>query len=271
MSATASSSSSSANDGDDAKLIADGKQFAVNKKLRKRKPRKGGDVVDIEQGSEASMESEHVHSVYSAIASHFSETRYKPWPMVVEFLERHVPAHGCVADVGCGNGKYLGVLPANRAFVLGSDRCAELCQIAGRRGHEALVGDSLTLPFRDGAFDAAISIAVLHHFASVERRLRAVDELLRIVKPGGYVLVTAWAFEQSSRVFEQQDTLVPWHLRTASSGNTDVGLYHRFYHVYKQGELDQLFLQAEPTVDIVNSQFDNDNWYVAVQKSQNSE
>lgn len=28
----------------------------------------------------------HVHQVYEEIAQHFSHTRYKPWPVVEEFL-----------------------------------------------------------------------------------------------------------------------------------------------------------------------------------------
>jgi SAM-dependent methyltransferase len=44
--------------------------------------------------------------------------------------------------------------------------------------------------------DVAISIAVVHHFSSEDRRLQAIQELFRIVRPGGKVLVTVWALEQ---------------------------------------------------------------------------
>lgn len=44
-------------------------------------------------------ETEHVHKVYSQIASHFSDTRYKPWPKIAEFLES-LPVGSIVADVG---------------------------------------------------------------------------------------------------------------------------------------------------------------------------
>ena len=46
-----------------------------------------------------SMERDHVHSVYSQIAPHFSDTRYKPWPRVEEFL-RSQPPGSLIADVG---------------------------------------------------------------------------------------------------------------------------------------------------------------------------
>lgn len=52
------------------------------------------------------FEEEHVHGVYNTISSHFSHTRYKPWPKVVEFLES-LQDGSWVADVGCGNGAYV--------------------------------------------------------------------------------------------------------------------------------------------------------------------
>lgn len=51
-------------------------------------------------------EAENVHNVYSSIASHFSATRYKPWPLVTFFLAT-LPPGSIGIDVGCGNGKYL--------------------------------------------------------------------------------------------------------------------------------------------------------------------
>lgn len=44
-------------------------------------------------------EKEHVHEIYSQIATHFSDTRYKPWPKIAEFLES-LPDGSIVADVG---------------------------------------------------------------------------------------------------------------------------------------------------------------------------
>lgn len=49
-----------------------------------------------------------LNSVYEAIASHFSDTRYKPWPLIPAFLAS-LPSGSVGADLGCGNGKYLGV------------------------------------------------------------------------------------------------------------------------------------------------------------------
>ncbi|KAF9438656.1 tRNA methyltransferase, has a role in tRNA modification [Entomortierella beljakovae] len=141
-------------------------------------------------------EIEYVHNVYQAIAPHFSATRYKPWPVVQEFLET-MPSGYVGADVGCGNGKYIGVNP--KLFMVGSDRSSNLISICGERGHEAM--------------DFAISIAVIHHFISPERRVAAIEEILRVVRVGGKVLIFVWALEQSgNRDFDKdvQDVFVPW-------------------------------------------------------------
>ena len=45
------------------------------------------------------VEREHVHSVYSQIAPHFSDTRFKPWPRIAQFLKEQ-PVGSIIADVG---------------------------------------------------------------------------------------------------------------------------------------------------------------------------
>ncbi len=52
------------------------------------------------------LEQEHVHKVYNEIAHTFSDSRYRPWPRVAEFL-RTFSSGSFVLDIGCGNGKYL--------------------------------------------------------------------------------------------------------------------------------------------------------------------
>ncbi|KAF9898380.1 tRNA methyltransferase, has a role in tRNA modification [Lobosporangium transversale] len=155
-------------------------------------------------------EQEYVHNVYQVIAPHFSATRYKPWPVVEEFL-MNMPAGSVGADVGCGNGKYIGVNPS--LFMIGSDRSSNLISICSERGHEAMVCDGLALPYRPQFFDFAISIAVIHHFITPERRINAIEEILRVVRVGAKVLIFVWALEQSGkRDFDKnvQDVFVPW-------------------------------------------------------------
>jgi alkylated DNA repair protein alkB family protein 8 len=142
------------------------------------------------------IEKKYVHSVYDAIAPHFSSTRFAKWPKVSTFLNS-LSLGSLVLDAGCGNGKYLGLNPD--CFFIGSDISVPLIGICADRGHEVLVADAVILPYRTGYGDAAISIAVLHHLSTEDRRKKAIDELIRVVKKGGLVLITVWAVEQEDK------------------------------------------------------------------------
>ncbi|KJZ75062.1 hypothetical protein HIM_05548 [Hirsutella minnesotensis 3608] len=189
-------------------------------------------------------EDAHVHAVYEAIAPHFSSTRHKPWPLVADFLLAQRP--GSVGlDVGCGNGKYLSV---NRSVhLLGSDRSASLVRLA-----------------RDDAADFLISVAVVHHLSTRQRRQDAIAALLRCLRPraDARALIYVWALEQgaSRRGWDegcQQDTLVPWVMRSKGAPEAT---YQRYYHLYKKGELEEDVCAAGGKV--VESGYEKDNWWV---------
>jgi tRNA (uracil-5-)-methyltransferase TRM9 len=145
-------------------------------------------------------EQANVHAVYESIASHFSDTRYKPWPLIPAFLDS-LPIGSVGADVGCGNGKYLAsynILAESeeaRILTLGVDRSSNLIDIArdnfassprstgSRRRNEVCVGDALCTNYRSGCFDFAISIATIHHMSTFERRSKAVQEMIRLISP----------------------------------------------------------------------------------------
>ncbi|KAF4763912.1 hypothetical protein HAV15_001220 [Penicillium sp. str.  len=200
-------------------------------------------------------EQQNVHEVYQEIAQHFSATRYKPWPIVERFLTGLAP--GAVGlDVGCGNGKNLMV---NRdVFIIASDRSENLARIAlQHQPHSTVVADILDLPHRDATFDFAISIAVVHHLSTPARRVQAVAEILRTVKhgsetqEGGKILIYAWALEQknSRRGWDkgdEQDRMVPW-------------TFHRYYHLYAEGELERDIGNAGGRV--LESGYEKDNWW----------
>lgn len=195
-----------------------------------------------------------VHDMYNTIGDHFSSTRHTPWPAVAKFING-LPPGTLLADVGCGNGRYLGLNPS--VFKLGSDRSDALTRICGEKRFEAMTADALKLPLRSNAFDVAMCIAVIHHLSTVERRIECVRELVRILRVGGVGLIYVWALEQEDRSFGQPDLFVPWHLPTDAkstkgsasaaiqvehqavteeSTQSDAGKYRvlrRFYHVFR--------------------------------------
>ncbi|XP_076002503.1 putative tRNA methyltransferase 9B [Genypterus blacodes] len=162
------------------------------------------------------LERDHVHSVYDKIAPYFNDSRYKAWPKVRQFL-LDLPQGSIVADVGCGNGKYLNI--NQEVFKLGCDVCRPLVDAAWSQGHEVQMCDGLYLPYRDGCFDAVLSIAVIHHLSTKERRIRAIKEMARTLRVGGCIMIYVWAMEQKRRKFEKQDIFVPWNPNPRSTGD----------------------------------------------------
>ncbi|KZP01152.1 S-adenosyl-L-methionine-dependent methyltransferase [Calocera viscosa TUFC12733] len=243
-------------------------------------------------------ESTYVHAVYDNIADHFSQTRYKPWPIIAAFLASLAP--GSVGlDSGCGNGKYLPLDQEGKIMLLGMDRSIGLlahAQRAGGKGREVVRGDAMRVCWRPEAFDFAISIATIHHLSTPERRQQAIEALLRSVSSThGRVLIYVWATEQdelSKRTVPDdperagkkvQDVFVPWQ-KTAVKGKGKEGesgkqeVHQRYYHMFEKGELRGLVEQAGkslglqvlegaegaamPGLQIVQEGWERSNWYV---------
>ncbi|OHF00404.1 tRNA (Uracil-5-)-methyltransferase TRM9 [Colletotrichum orchidophilum] len=302
-----------------------------------------GEDGDNDDDAAAAYESRHVHTVYEAIAPHFSSTRYKPWPLVAAFL-LSLPPGSVGLDAGCGNGKYIGVNPS--LFIVASDRSANLVSLArsyqpphfdaaasasskkknknssdknSKKATDAsaseppapvapapapapappknqvLVADSLSLPYRNSAFDFAISIAVIHHMSTRERRRAAVAALLSAVRPGsGKVLIMVWALEQgnSRRGWDAgaaQDQLVSWVTKGKKEKKPEQGAqdqeqaqtqmqaqaqaagpaepaesvrdetFQRYYHLYREGELEEDVVHVGGRV--LESGYERDNWW----------
>lgn len=158
--------------------------------------------------------------VYDAVARDWHGTRYKAWPRVHDFVSCQ-PNMSLVADLGCGNGKMLPACHAAGHFAIGCDFSVELIRICALQLRmQAQVADVTMLPYRSGVFDAALSIAVLHHISTLDRRQLLVAETIRVLRPGGQALFYAWAKEQESgrsgHVFPSQDVFVPFHQRLAA-------------------------------------------------------
>jgi len=110
---------------------------------------------------------------------------------------RVLPARPEVVDVGCGRGRFLRLIAglAPEARLTGVDVSpAMLAQlpVEVRRCR----GSLLRIPAADAAFDAAMAVESLEHSLWPQR---AVNELCRIVRPGGRILIIDKHREKQSR------------------------------------------------------------------------
>jgi ubiquinone/menaquinone biosynthesis C-methylase UbiE len=108
-------------------------------------------------------------------------------------------------DLGCGRGAVLieaaRRLPTGHAVGVdlwsGKDQSgnrpeatlanAAAAGVADRVG--VRTADMTALPFADGSFDVVTSALAIHNIPSPEGRYRAVDEAMRVLRPGGQLLV----------------------------------------------------------------------------------
>lgn len=98
-----------------------------------------------------------------------------------------LPARPAVLDVGCGEGYYLGSLAREREMEAhGVDLSVPAIDLAARRWPAVswwVVNADRALPFMDGSFDLALSIAARRPAAELRRVLKLEGRLL-VVVPG---------------------------------------------------------------------------------------
>jgi len=147
---------------------------------------------------------------------------------------------GRLLNVGCAHGPDF--LPFKDDFELyGVDFSAGMLKFAEKYSQkfgfsvELKRADVRKLPHPDESFDWAISVATYHHLGGGEHR-EALQELKRVLKPGGEAFITVWNRWQPRFCFKPKEVKVPWRQK----GKT---LYRRYY-LFSYAELERLAKEA---------------------------
>jgi ubiquinone/menaquinone biosynthesis C-methylase UbiE len=204
-----------------------------------------------------------VRETYDRIGTHFAKTRANPWPEVEEFLADRSGEVGL--DVGCGNGRHTEVLAACCDRTVGLDVSRELLTVAADRAgpseengpvFELVQGDAASLPVATDCVDLAVYVATLHHLPTRAGRVASLDELARVLAPGGRALVSAWSTTHDRfDADEGFDTTVDW---TLPGGE----IVDRFYHIYDPDEFRADVVQS--ALDVVSVEVSSGNCYAVV-------
>ena len=126
-----------------------------------------------------------------------------------------------VLDVGCGPGNFTRdfAQAAPDGLVVGIDASETMLAAAVRRGGGGSLayvrGDARALPFGDASFDAVCCFAALY---LIDEPLRAIDEIVRVLAPGGRVALLASC---------NRGPLPPHVLGTITSGLAGVRIFGR--------------------------------------------
>lgn len=131
--------------------------------------------------------------VYNRIADKFSATRRYPWDDF-KLFDQYVNTGDRILDIGCGNGRLAEYLSDKNVDYVGIDSSDKLIDHARQKNPKAKfkVADATTVPFSDNEFNTVFCIATLHHIPSVKLRQKVIQEAFRVVRSGGYLIMTEW-------------------------------------------------------------------------------
>lgn len=174
-------------------------------------------------------------------------------------------------DLGCGNGRLTGFLainlnpkighkktrkntkyinsPDNQANLnyIGIDSSKTLLKIAQKQypQHKFMQGDLLNIPLKDKSVDIICCIRSFHHLPSHELQIKALQEMHRVLKSDGLLIITVWNLWQSQfrkqrlkslgrsiitlGKWNPQGLLIPWGKKAT-----------RFYYAFKPDQLKKL-------------------------------
>ena len=160
-------------------------------------------------------------------------------------------------DSGCGAGALAIALAPLVGEVVGVDASTELLQEARRLAPQNVTfveGDVTALPFPDASFEVAGSMRVLHH---VRRPELAISELVRVVRPGGRVLVVDQLGDVDPLVAMQVDRFErardPSHARYVSDADMR-GFLDANDLVLQRSEVVREQRELEPYLDLVGAE-----------------
>lgn len=131
------------------------------------------------------------------LVHHKTETNYwwfinkRRWAHAL--LNHYAPGSGLVLEAGCGGGLFSSELQAEGRKIISGD----LAPAAARFAHEQGVRKTLAFdagrgwPFRDASVDSTIMLDMLEH---VEHDRACLEEVARVLRPGGIVVLTVPAY-----------------------------------------------------------------------------
>ena len=223
--------------------MTDSERRSNPRQARKRSPRLGSAASSIAR----------VRQYYDATITHetqrLGENVYRrlEHDMTLRTIVRHVPGGARILDVGGGPGTYLEPL-ARRGFDPWLCDLSDANVAAARERATALglsdverrvrQSDATALtPYVRASFDAALALGPFYHLLEETARRRALSEIVRVVKPGGTIVLAVLPRlhplryllrEATTESFDVLDAL-DWDVLLATGRFEDVGFFTDAY------------------------------------------
>ncbi|MGB5260810.1 MAG: methyltransferase domain-containing protein [Gammaproteobacteria bacterium] len=164
-----------------------------------------------------------------------------------------------VLDLGCGTGLLARRLAGQGFAVTGLDISFESLRLMRQSAAfiNAVHGDGAQLPFRDGSFQAVVSLGTWRHFREPQR---VMDEISRILTTEGRLLIGYFPPSLGGAIHQGQAVWQQWLTR----------LYQ--WVVSRRGYIDRTDLSLEPqTLELARGHFDEvrtvtsgESWHLIV-------
>ncbi|OKY78060.1 MAG: SAM-dependent methyltransferase [Candidatus Methanohalarchaeum thermophilum] len=212
-----------------------------------------------------------VQDLYDKISSDFSERRNYPWPEVVDYIENSKKGKNAI-DLGCGNGRHIPHLSQIYETVIGLDISkAMLCEARyklekenlEKQEFELIQGDITYIPFKDEVFDCIINIATFHHLPTTKDRIKALNEMFRVLKEDKEVLFSVWSIEHEyfdGNRKEIRENDFDYNVTWESNGRR----LERYYHIFDEKRLKRQLGKSD--FEIKSLELSSGNYYVRLHK-----
>lgn len=198
-------------------------------------------------------------TIYDGLASSYHAARFADQPGHYDLRETEVFLRGFIAnviptqregwhalDVACGTGKAAVTIAQTGGRVVALDGSLQMLYHCRTRATEAGVLERMTvinasanfLPYREDTFDLVCSFRFLH-LVPVPVYPVLIQEMIRVAKPGGYVVVEVKNRWYGGAVYPAKDL---WH---ASQGKQIFSSYQGLYQLRALvGQLDGVTLHS---------------------------
>lgn len=221
-----------------------------------------------------------VNNNYENIAQEFDESRKKEMKVkVFEIVaDLKIKSGDKVLDLGCGNGRFLNVLPQGVSY-LGVDNSVNLIKLAKQNyGDFFKILDLNNINSLDNFdFDYIFSWAVLHHIPGNKLRIKFLNDLYKQMQEGSVFVFSVWKLRQkknfkfkslklillnilSFRFFDYGDLVFYWKGKKALKDKNNL----RYYHAFSKNSLLKLVKQSK--FNIENIIEDDYNYYLVLRK-----
>ena len=190
---------------------------------------------------------DEIEAGYDLVAEKFSATRNFFWKDL-EFIADIVSSGDKILDFGCGNGRLLEIIGKRNIEYQGVDVSSGLVEKAKEKyphfkDRFSKIEAEPSLPFPENYFNVIFSLAVFHHFPKEYQKIR-LQELCRLLKPGGKIVLTVWNLNQENILASKKWEAISDDEVYISFENNEGEKFRRYHFVFSEEKLKDLVEKA---------------------------